>query len=604
MKNFFRSMGVFLRALPHFLLFEMLYKTILLAVGAPVLSALLELTMKISRVNYLDDESLLVYLHSPVTIFVLLIVVYVSGFFTFIEFSALAACFTCCAKHEKLTIGGMILTGLKSFRKAFRTASPLKFAVFMLFISLSEFSLSSGVFMFPLLPLLKKIFADVGGNSAIIAYILAEMLFVFAIVRRSYSLHYLVLTEKNFPESIRSSCEKIHHKRTRMAGALLLWILTVLAVTVVVIFGISYVIVLFVKGFTRPDSAFRTSLVVMRYSMKVFTAVSAFFAAPAIICWLTGRFLADTENDGQLIIPDRNRKKMNKAHKSVLIAALSVAAVLINVSYFRAVYNGRILINTGIFTRTNISAHRGASSVAPENTRYAFEAALESDTDFIELDVQLTKDGKLVVFHDDTIERTTNGSGRIYDHTYAELLELSAGSWYSKTGEFDDAKIMTFEEVLDLVGKKKRLNVEIKDTGDSVRATEKAVELIEKHNITTTCYVSSFSYPLLRIVKRLNPRIKTALIANVAVSTSYSRLKDIDAVSLNYLFINRGTVNAAHQNGKQVFVWTVDRRDDIKQMIALGVDNIITNKPDIAAEEVYSDSVGDTILKLLDIVFA
>ena len=143
MKNFFHSMGVFLRALPHFLLFEMLYKTILLAVGAPVLSALLELTMKISRVNYLDDESLLVYLHSPVTIFVLLIVVYVSGFFTFIEFSALAACFTCCAKHEKLTIGGMILTGLKSFRKAFRTASPLKFAVFMLFISLSEFSLSA-----------------------------------------------------------------------------------------------------------------------------------------------------------------------------------------------------------------------------------------------------------------------------------------------------------------------------------------------------------------------------------------------------------------------------------------------------------------------------
>ena len=208
------------------------------------------------------------------------------------------------------------------------------------------------------------------------------------------------------------------------------------------------------------------------------------------------------------------------------------------------------------------------------------------------------------MFHDNTIERTTNGSGRIYDHTYAELLELSASSWYSKTGEFDDAKIMTFEEVLDLVGKKKRLNVEIKDTGDSVRATEKAVELIEKHNITTTCYVSSFSYPLLRIVKRLNPKIKTALIANVAVSTSYSRLKDIDAVSLNYLFINRGTVNAAHQNGKQVFVWTVDRRDDIKQMIALGVDNIITNKPDIAAEEVYSDSVGDTILKLLDIVFA
>lgn len=603
MKNFFRSMGVFIRSLPHFLLFEMLYKALLLAVGAPALSALLELTMKLSRVNYLDDESLLVYLHSPVTAFVLIIVIFISGFFTFIEFSALAACFTCRAKHEKLTIGGMILTGLKSFKKAFRTANPLKFAIFMLFISLSEFSLSSGVFMFSLLPLLRKIFADVGGQYAFTAYVLTELLFVLAIVRRSYSLHYLTLTNKTFPESIKASCEKIHRKRIKMAAALLLWIMTVLAATLLLTFGISFIIVLVIKGFSHPNSAFRTSLIVIRYTMKVFTAVSAVFAAPAVICWLTGRFLADAGDEGQLIIPDRNRKKMNKAHKAVLIASLSVSAILINVSFFRAVYNGSILMNTGIFSRTSISAHRGASSDAPENTRYAFEAAIESDTDYIELDVQLTKDGKLVVFHDNTIDRTTNGSGTIYEHTYAELLELSAGSWFSRTGEFDDAKIMTLEEALTLIGKQKKLNIEIKDTGDSVRATEKTVELIEKHNITGSCYVSSFSYPLLRIVKRLNPKIKTALIANVAVSTSYSRLQDIDAVSLNYIFINKGTVNSAHQNGKKVFVWTVDRREDIQQMIALGVDNIITNKPDIAAEEVYSNSIGDTILKILEIVF-
>ncbi|MDE6091834.1 MAG: hypothetical protein K2G14_01905, partial [Ruminococcus sp.] len=146
-------------------------------------------------------------------------------------------------------------------------------------------------------------------------------------------------------------------------------------------------------------------------------------------------------------------------------------------------------------------------------------------------------------------------------------------------------------------------NIEIKNHGNVAKTAEKTVEVVEEYHKEKSCYITSFSYSALKTVKKLNPKIKTGLIANVASSTSFSQLKYIDAVSLNYIFVNQSIVNMAHQNGKRVFVWTVDRPSDIQHMIAMGVDNIITNRPDRACEMVDSNSVGDTILTILEKIF-
>ena len=104
-------------------------------------------------------------------------------------------------------------------------------------------------------------------------------------------------------------------------------------------------------------------------------------------------------------------------------------------------------------------------------------------------------------------------------------------------------------------------------------------------------------------MKQLNPKIKTAFIANLATATSYSQLPYIDAVSMNYLFVNQSVVNSAHHNGKRIFVWTVDRQSEMQKMMALGVDNIITDRPDRALDVVNSKSVGDTVLTVLKYIF-
>jgi glycerophosphoryl diester phosphodiesterase len=602
MKNFIKSAGVFFKAMPHFLLFEIMFKLVMVALGAPVLAFLLKWTMKMSGIKYLSDENVLFFLKHPITIVVLIIILFFSAFFSFVELSALTGCFSCFYKKKRMGAFSMVRIGLDSFRKAFRGMGILDFVGFMFCSALAQFTLSSGVFMAPLMPILRRIFRSVKGAGAVAAYIMIQLLFVILIVSAAYSLHYLILTKMKFHDCVKESKKVISGHKLKMIAAMLGWILFVVAVIGAVTFGLSFVIVFVVKGFTDRHAAFRTAVKVLKYAGKVFTAMSAFFSAPAIVCWLTGRFYRDMEDDVKLELPYAD-EKVHHARRLATVCCLALLAFLANISYIREIYKGNISLNVGILTRTQVTAHRGASKAAPENTMPAFEAAIESGADYIELDVQLTKDGELVVFHDDNIKRTTNGNGILTNMTYDELQKYSAGSWFKDDGSFDDVKIPKLSEVLELVGHDILLNIEIKSHGNVKATAEKVVELVEEYDIGSSCYITSFSYQALKKVKELQPKIKTALIANIAPSTVYSQMKYIDAVSMNYLFVNSSVVNYAHHSGKKVFVWTVDRSGEMKKMMALGVDNIITNRPEKCLEVVDSGSLSDTVITALNHVF-
>lgn len=604
MKNFFKSMKVLLRAMPHFLLFEALYKLLLVALAAPVSTLLLKLTMKASGVGYLNGESMGIYIHSPMTMIFVLIMLFVSAFFSFVELTALAACFSCYGKHDKITVGGMFLTGVKGFVKAFRGVGILRFLLFMLFMPMAQFTLSSGMFLAPLMPILRRVFVGSGSARAVAVYICIQFLFIWLIIGKSYSLHYLILTDRNFSDCARKSTEKIRRKKIKMTAAYLLWAVFMLVVSAAATFGISYVLILAIKGFTSPGKAFRSALGVLTYATKVFTAISAFFSAPAIMCWLTGRFYADVDKDEKMTLPDRERQKMKKLPKAALIIGLAAAGFFLNFSYIRAVYRGNIRLNVAGLTDTQVSAHRGFSWAAPENTDYAFMEAVKADADYIELDVQMTADGEVVVFHDSELERLSNGSGKLSDRTYSELRALNAAGKFRNDPDYGDAWIMLLSEVLEKYGSEIMFNIEIKDVGNVSETARKTVDIIKKYGIEDTCYVTSFSYTALKTVKEIAPHIKTAIITHLAALSSYSKLSAVDAVSMNYLFVNQSVVNTVHSNGKQIFVWTVDNTDDMQQMIAMGVDNIITNRPDRAVELVYSNKLSDTVLTILESIFS
>ena len=375
-----------------------------------------------------------------------------------------------------------------------------------------------------------------------------------------------------------------------------------LAAAAAITFIISFIVLLFIKGFTRPQKALLSALKALRFAVEIFSAVSAFLSAPAIMCWLTGRFFADVPDSEKIITPKPAAFRIKKLTRVAVVSTMTLAALLLNITYLSALYKGNVSLNVGLLSNTQITAHRGASKAAPENTMYAFQAALDSDADYIELDVQLTKDEQLVVFHDEKIDRVSNKKGSLNNYTYAELQRISVGEWFGD-GQFADARVPLFSDVLELVGHDILLNIEIKDHGNTSLTVQKTVELIQQYDIVSSCYITSFSYKALKQVKQLDPRIKTGLIANAITTMAFNQLKYIDALSLNHLLVNQAVINSAHQSGKRVFVWTVDRPSEMQNMIALGVDNIITNRPDKAAEAVYSRSLGGTVLTALKTVF-
>lgn len=602
MKRIIRSAGVFLKAAPHFLVFELIFKLLLLAVGTPVLALLLKLTMKLSGVTYLNDENLFTYLKHPSTLIVIAMMLFAYAFFSFVELSALAACFSCYNQKQRLYTGGMFRTGLKAFAKAFRGTGVVSFLAYMAIMPLAQFSLSSGMFMAPLLPVLRRLFNSLNGVLAVACYVLVQLLFIILIISASYSIHYLILTDKPFGDCIRKSKEKMHGQRRKMILSALLWSIGIVAFIGLLTFGLSFIIVFIIKGFSKPGAAFGTALKILRYTWSVFTAVSAFFSAPAIIWLLTEKFMKDVKEE-KIVLPNTGYKKFSRKKSALIIVSLVAAGSVMNISYLKALYRGNVDLNVGIISRTQVTAHRGFSKAAPENTLPAFQAAIDCGADYIELDIQLTADDRLVVIHDDKLDRTTNGKGLVEKRTYEQLRTLSAGSWFSEDGEFDDVGIPLLSEVLELAGNDIMLNIEIKKSGDPKKTAEKAVELIEEYGIVNSCYVTSFSYPALKKVKQLNPKIKTAFIANLATATSYAQLPYIDAVSMNYLFVNQSVVNSAHHHGKRIFVWTVDRQSEMQKMMALGVDNIITDRPDKALDIVNSKKVGDTVLTALKYIF-
>lgn len=226
-------------------------------------------------------------------------------------------------------------------------------------------------------------------------------------------------------------------------------------------------------------------------------------------------------------------------------------------------------------------AHRGASGHAPENTMAAFHAAEKMGADGFEFDVLLSSDGVPVVIHDETLGRTTNGTGFVHQHTYAELQGLDAGSWFGAS--FAGEKIPRLEDVLREFGARMFLNIELKNSYLSYPGLEeKVIALIRRYGVEKNCLVSSFDHESMERFHTLAPDIPTGLLYDCILIQAPQYAKHVGASALHPYFrcISKKQVEAAHENGLQVNVWTVNEPADMHWMLTTGVDAIITNYPD------------------------
>ena len=277
------------------------------------------------------------------------------------------------------------------------------------------------------------------------------------------------------------------------------------------------------------------------------------------------------------------KKPQKHVRRRFRIMAVVAAAVLsiVSVTCLYIAVSGNDALRFLFRQSPLIIAHRGASDTAPENTSFAFEAALNAGADGIELDVQQTADGVLIVFHDLNMERITGLDKNVSDVTYEELQSLDAGSWFAP--KFCGARIMTFEEALAFIDGRCFLNIELKNLSPKQNGEKLAAELILKYNMEDKCCVTSFSYDTLKRIKEYSEDIHTGLIMSRAAGYFYD-LEAADAFSIKSIFIKEQIVINAHRCGKEIYAWTVNTSAEMERLAAIGADHIITDKPELAKE--------------------
>ena len=233
-----------------------------------------------------------------------------------------------------------------------------------------------------------------------------------------------------------------------------------------------------------------------------------------------------------------------------------------------------------------ILAHRGDLAHAPENTLPAFQQALQKGADGVELDAKLTSDGHVIVIHDSTVDRTTDGKGRVASFTLEAIRKLDAGKWFNE--KFTGTKVPLLEEVFEIVGKDKMINIELTNYYFTPRdgLVVKVCELIKRHNNQSQILFSSYLPSNLKIAAQILPEIPRGLLAMRGLVGLWARsfgfmFGDYQALHPHISNTSKEQVQRAHRIKRRVHVWTANTPEEINQLKEWGADGIITDDPQI-----------------------
>ena len=238
------------------------------------------------------------------------------------------------------------------------------------------------------------------------------------------------------------------------------------------------------------------------------------------------------------------------------------------------------------FPRPILLAHRGDLVNAPENTLPSFRQAIQKGADGVELDAKLTLDGHVIVIHDSTVDRTTNGKGKVGAFNLEAIRKLDAGSWFD--AQFAGAKIPLLEEVFESVGKDRLINIELTNYATPRDGlTQKVCELIKRHNNQGQIIFSSFFPSNLKIAAQILPEVPRGLLAMPGLIGSWARsfgfmFGDYQALHAHISNASREQVQRAHRVKRRVHVWTANSPQEVSQLQEWGVDGIFTDDPGMA----------------------
>lgn len=588
-------------------LFELLYKFFPMAIVYPLLVEGFHFTLREAGFRYLTNDYIITYLTSPYTIVFLLLIILFSITYILYEIICLSVIFDAGHNHKKLTVPGVFVAGFYMFRSVMHR-KKLSFVIHGLVVSL----MMNAMIIIYMLSGIKLPDAAVRTITAhpYVIWIVILGLFCFFIycVFYIFAINFMLYDASDIRNARKQSRRLIRKKEWKSIGAMLFWNLMVLVAIYTSYFAL--MLLISIGGVIFDDH--RMALVVFLNISKIVLMLVRFIlmvvSVPLSYALITSMFYSYTRITGEnssngridlCTIKDLSRQP-KKQH--MICVAVMLISLGLNLFYVVLAFDTNPFSEVEYFTDTKVMAHRGSSYDAPENTMLAFQHAIDETMDYIELDVHETKDGEVVVMHDASLYRTTGINKNIWEVTYDEIKDVDVGSWFGDKEEYSLCRIPTLRQVLELAKGKIKLNIEIKQGNYEPDLVKSVYDLLEEYDYKEDCVITSMKYEVLKEMKSYDTSIRTGYILTMAYGGFYN-ISDVDAFSINASYVNKSIVDAIHNRGKQIFVWTVNSESAVRNMTAMGVDGVITDNPVMAKNTIEAKYTSPLIQNIISYVF-
>lgn len=560
------------------LLFEAGYRVATFLIIMNLTSAAMDYCLRKQNFSYLTAENFLRFLKSPISLLFLTAILLLLLFFFLIEISALLSCFSHSYQKRKIYTSDMLIEGVRRtvhFLKHSRVswilciliAAPF-LCVYFLISEISYF----GVFQYSVMQIYKWVKPHWILYLAVGIILVASFLAVF-------SLPYCLLEERKSGRGLKSGMILLKWHWKRIIFGFLALHVVIIVVTIAVYFGANAV----AAGYAilrKPNSAIVSAMLIyndwIRMGIGIFAGALQLMLSLAFVYFIYARYHIQQRKEAGVAAIFKEKAWYKKIGQRRAAAILTAILIVMEGSYLVVLASDHSSAVSSLMSTTGVTAHRGAALMAPENTISALDYTVECGADYAEIDVQETADGELVLLHDNSLKRTAGVKKNVWEMTYAEIAQLDAGSSFNK--KFRGEKIPTLDEVLKFCRGKLDLNIEIKYNGQNKGIVKKVVRIIEQNHFEDHCVITSMNYSFLKQVKKSNPNIRTGYIMTMTYGT-VARIEAADFFSVKYTYVDENFVREAHSFGKEVHAWTVNYRGDIKRMLDVGVDNIITDNP-------------------------
>ena len=541
----------------------------------PLMQQLWSLTLRFAPVHYLNNSNASDIFVSPAIILCLVVIALLTAFWALYEFSVLLHGLELARSGRPVQLPALLRDALVDIRHTFLPQSWPVLVYSAVLIPFTSFFLTSNyVTQFAVPEYLLGVLRATTRYHAL--YLVIVVLLVLLFLSCALVLPLFVLERRSLWQAVRESVGFVRQRFFRTALLLLRWNLSavlrsgslalcVLAPLYAVILGIG------LQNTAAMVALSRASLLVEVPFFQFLLDCSITIAQCSILFLLYRRL-----REGDAAPEDTQNGKPVRAKGRRLLAAAVVGVTLVTI--------GLSFIYIALPADDEL------------RTLPAFQLAIDHHSDRAELDVQMTKDGVVMVTHDTSLRRCTGRNANIYDLTFAQVRELDAGRWFS--ARYAGTQIPTLEEVLDLCKGKIQLNIEIKPNAATPELEAETVHIIREKGFEKDCVITSQSYETLCKAKELDPEIETGYILALGVGTYYD-LPAADFFSVESTFITSGMVQQIHLRGKTVSAWTVNRVEDARALLSLGVDDVITDKPEMVQDLLNEDADLDRNLVLM-----